>query len=91
MNLVPDLEHDMPIDLKNKEETAQLQRSVRYNWERQSEFRLTRKILIDIYRGQTSVFPQSYQSSKDTLVNLFQEFVKGHLMATAYRPKPDRR
>ncbi len=75
----------MPIDLKNKEEMAQLQRSVRYNWERQGDFRLTRKVLIDIYRGQSSVFPESYANSKTTLVNLFQEFVKGHLMATAYR------
>lgn len=75
----------MPIDLKNKEETAQLQRAIKYNWGRQSEFRLRRRILIDMYRGQSSVFPESYQSSKTTLVNLFQEFVKGHLMATAYR------
>lgn len=75
----------MPIDLNDKDERAQLQRSIRYNWERQADFRLARKVLIDIYRGQSSVFPESYANSKTTLVNLFQEFVKGHLMATAYR------
>lgn len=75
----------MAINFKNPEELNQLQRAIRYNWELGADARQTRDKLIDIYRDKDDLPADLIEREDDTLVNLFQQFVTGLLLTTAYR------
>lgn len=74
----------MGLDLTNIEHRAQIQRGLRYHWEYSAESRETRKSLIDIYRGKSSKYAWE-NDQDDPVVNLFQDYVVGHILHLAAR------
>lgn len=77
----------MAIDLQNPDSLRKLQRAIEYNYEKAEPSRARRKRLIDIFRGQGK-WPSlglDQEGDQATPINLFQAFVRGHLLSVAHQ------
>lgn len=80
----------MAIDLESDRDRSLLQRAVRFSYENNHEQREKRRQMVDIYRGESSLSqwigpPRDDSARYGTLLNLFLQFVRAHLVALAYQ------
>lgn len=83
----------MSIEITNAEQMTMLGKAVRFSYERSEEARMNRDNLIRIFMDKgfdnissADLYDATGRESDDTetLVNLFQDFVKGHLISLAF-------
>ena len=83
----------MAIDISQQDHRQRLGKALRKSYTDKAPTRRTRRNLYDIYRDKVNpAFELTNTQSEDlgTLVNLFQKFVRGHLLTLAfYNPKWD--
>lgn len=77
----------MAIDITLVDHRTKLQRALRQSWTDAAPKRTVRKNLMDIYADEPDDFYSEMARDKEdlgTLLNLFQKFVRGHLLTLAY-------
>lgn len=79
----------MAIDIQQPDHRSRLAKALRTAFSQQSDARLRRKNLIDIYKDSDKLADLfSYDSQYNdlgTLINHFQKFVRGHMIVCAYQ------
>lgn len=77
----------MAIDISIPDHRQRLSKAIRKSYTDAAPNRVIRRNLLDIYRDKANpAFDSATNDSKDlgTLLNLFQKFVRGHILTLAY-------
>ena len=76
----------MAYQIENETHRSRLQRALRRSFSDSHESRQIRENLVKIYQDNPNRVPYYHDDRQDlgTLINLFQKYVKGHLLSLAY-------